>query len=116
GCVSLKRVKTTQLVPGMRLAEDIILPKTTVTLIGAGTELSIEMIRRIESLGLESVGIDETQAHSRDETERQLLPVPARNHKRMIIAAEELIKISDDQSLEEQAIRGLADDILNQGE
>ena len=112
----MKRVKTTQLVPGMRLAEDIILPKTTVTLIGAGTELSIEMIRRIESLRLESVGIDETQAHSRDETERQLLPVLARNHKRMIIAAEELIKISDDQPLEEQAIRGLADDILNQVE
>ena len=57
----MKRIKTTQLVPGMRLAEDIILPKTNVTLIGAGTELSIEAIRRIENLGIEAVGIDETK-------------------------------------------------------
>ena len=56
--VNLKRIKTTQLVPGMRLAEDIILPKTNVTLIGAGTELN-RGNPRIENLGIEAVGIDD---------------------------------------------------------
>ena len=112
----MKRVKTTQLVPGMRLAEDIFLPNTTVTLIGAGTELSIEMIRRIEGLGIETVGIDETQEHSRDEKERQLLPILARNHERMITAVEELINIAVEQPIEEEAVRSLADDLLSQVE
>lgn len=112
----MKRIRTTQLVPGMRLAEDIILPKTTVTLIGIGTELSVEMIRRIESLGIESVGIDETQSNTKDETEQQLIPILTRNHERVVTAVEELINSSGKQPLEEQVVRGLADDLLSQVE
>src|SRR5690554_1253878 len=100
----------------MRLAEDIILPKTTVTLIGIGTELSVEMIRRIESLGIESVGIDETQSNTKDETEQQLIPILTRNHERVVTAVEELINSSGKQPLEEQVVRGLADDLLSQVE
>ncbi|NLY88314.1 MAG: HD-GYP domain-containing protein [Firmicutes bacterium] len=112
----MKRIRTTQLVPGMRLAEDIFLPNTTVTLIAAGTELSIEMIRRIKSLGIESVGIDETKGDSKDETERRLIPILARNHERMITAVEKLIISSAEQPLEEEAVRSLAGDLLSQVE
>ncbi|HHU81909.1 MAG TPA: HD domain-containing protein [Firmicutes bacterium] len=112
----MKRIKTTQLVPGMRLAEDIILPKTNVTLIGAGTELSIEAIRRIENLGIEAVGIDETKEDSKDETERQLIPILAENHERAITAVEEMINLSTEQPLEEEMVHGLADDLMSQVE
>jgi putative nucleotidyltransferase with HDIG domain len=113
----LKRIKTSQLVPGMWLAEDIFLPNTTVTLIGAGTELTLEMVRRIESLGIETVKIDEEEEARREEKERQLLPVLAEKHERAISAVEELInKPSAEQSLEEETVRSLADELLSQVE
>ena len=113
----MKRIKTSQLVPGMWLAEDIFLPNTTVTLIGAGTELTLEMVRRIESLGIETVKIDEEEEARREEKERQLLPVLAEKHERAISAVEELInKPSAEQSLEEETVRSLADELLSQVE
>ncbi|NLZ44518.1 MAG: HD domain-containing protein [Clostridia bacterium] len=112
----MKRIKTSQLTPGMWLAEDIFLPNTTVTLIGAGTELTLEMIRRIESLGIETVRIDEAEEEKKDEKERQLLPILAEKHERVISAVEELIDPSADQSFEEETVRNLADDLLSQVE
>jgi len=112
----LKKIKVSHLVPGMRLAEDIFLPNTTVTLIGANTDLSVEMIKRIEALGILEVAIDETEENSKDEKEKKLIPILIKNHERAVTAVEEIIKPSSEYPLEEQVIRGLANDLLAQVE
>lgn len=113
----MKKIKVTQLVPGMRLAEDIFLPNTNVILIGANKELTVDVIRRIEAMGISEVSItEETEEDSKEEKEKQLIPLLMKNHERAVSAVEEIIKPSSDYPLEEQVIRGLADDLLAQVE
>lgn len=109
----MRTLKVINLVPGMILGQDVLLPKSGATLLAANTILSDEMIRRIEAFQIREVVIKDTVS-TEEEEESKLLPILSKQHHQAIAAVEELITGTKDYPLEERVVQGLVSDLLEQ--
>ena len=78
----MKAVKVDKLIPGMVLAQDVLISRTGVTLIPVNTLLTVEMIRRIASFNIDEVYISEPRKSNKEKDEEILAPVMAQTHHR----------------------------------
>lgn len=111
----MRTIKAINLVPGMILGQDVLLPQSDATLLAVNTILSDEMIRRIEAFQIREVVIKD-MVSTEEEKESKLLPILGKQHHQAITAAEELIAGTKDHLLEERVVQGLVSDLLEQME
>lgn len=111
------RIKVDQLTPGMVLAQDVLIPRTGVTLLPSSTTLTMEMIRRIGHFNIDEVYIAPMEKSDKEKNEEILAPVMAETHEKSVAVVEQLITNYDtnDQSGYSQAVLdGLVGDLLEQ--
>lgn len=111
------RIKVEQLTPGMVLAQDVLIPRTGVTLLPSSTTLTMEMIRRIGHFNIDEVYIAPMEKSDKEKNEEILAPVMAETHEKSVAVVEQLITNYDtnDQSGYSQAVLdGLVGDLLEQ--
>lgn len=112
----MKAVKVDKLIPGMVLAQDVLISRTGVTLIPVNTLLTVEMIRRIASFNIDEVYISEPRKSNKEKDEEILAPVMAQTHHHAVAAVEDIVTNYGEHLFEEQAISGLVGDLLDQVE
>ena len=112
----MKLIKVKNLVPGMMLAQDVLIPGTGVILLSENTALTVEMIRRITSFNIEEVLITEGQKSSEEKDEEILVPIMVKSHQRAIEVVEDIITNYGEYAHEEQVIRGVVGELLEQVE
>jgi len=101
----------------MVLAQDILIPRTGVTLLPSSTTLTMEMIRRIGHFNIEEVYIDTPEKSDKEKNEEILAPVMAETHEKSVAVVEKIITNFDnnDQTGYNQAVLdGLVGDLLEQ--
>ncbi len=108
----MKAVKVDKLVPGMILAQDVLIPRTAVTLLPSNAVLTVEMIRRIASFNINEVFIAELQKSEEEKAEERLAPVMAQAHENAVNAVREIVTNPEDRLLEEPIIAGLVGELL----
>ncbi len=112
----MKAIKVKNLVPGMVLSQDVLIPGTGVILLSENTVLNVEMIRRITSFNIEEVLITEGLKSSEEKDEEILAPIMAKSHQRAIEVVEDIITNYGEYAHEEQVIKGVVGDLLEQVE
>lgn len=112
----VQTIKVDQLVPGMILAQDVLIPRTGVTLLPMKTVLTMEMIRRIRSFNIEEIYIKVPEKTDKEKNEEILAPVMAETHEKSVAAVERFITNFRKDSFTQEAIDGLVGDLLEQVE
>ena len=112
----VQTIRVGQLVPGMILAQDVLIPRTGVTLLPMNTVLTMEMIRRIASFNIEEVYIKVPERSDKEKNEEILAPVMAETHEKSVAAVEKVITNFRKDSFTQEAIDGLVGDLLEQVE
>ncbi|NLM37650.1 MAG: HD-GYP domain-containing protein, partial [Firmicutes bacterium] len=112
----MQTIRVGQLVPGMILAQDVLIPRTGVTLLPMNTVLTMEMIRRIGSFNIDEVFIKEPQISDKEKNEEILAPVMAESHEKSVAAVERVITNFRKDRFTQEAIDGLVGDLLEQVE
>lgn len=112
----MQRIRVGSLVPGMILAQDVLIPRTGVTLLPMNTVLTMEMIRRIGSFNIDEVYIKVPERSNKEKNEEILAPVMAETHEKSVAAVEQVITNFRKDSLTQEAIEGLVGDLLEQVE
>ena len=108
----MKAVKVDKLIPGMVLAQDVLVPSTGVTLLPSNAVLTLEMIRRITSFNISVVFIADPQKSEEEKTEEILAPAMAQAHENVVAAVRDIVTNPEDQLFEEQIIAGLVGELL----
>ncbi|HHU52283.1 MAG TPA: HD domain-containing protein [Firmicutes bacterium] len=112
----MRTIKTTNLVPGMVLGQDVLFPRTGATLVSAGTKLTFDLIRRIESFGIREVIIMQSGKTQQEAKEEELLPVFTEYHDRVITTANEIFTNSEQQPVQARVVKNLVSELLEQVE
>lgn len=112
----MQTIRVGQLVPGMILAQDVLIPRTGVTLLPMNTVLTMEMIRRINSFSIDEVYIKVPERSDKEKNEEILAPVMAETHEKSVAAVERVITNFRKDSFTQEAIDGLVGDLLEQVE
>lgn len=112
----MKSVKVDKLIPGMVLAQDVLISRTGVTLLPANTVLTLEMIRRVTSFNINEVFIADPQKSEEEKVEEMLAPVMAQAHQNAVDAVQNIVTNHEAQLFEEQVIVGLVGELLEQVE
>ena len=87
----MQTIRVGQLIPGMILAQDVLIPRTGVTLLPMNTVLTMEMIRRISSFHIDEVYIKEPERSDKEKNEEILVPVMA-SHEKSVAALKESLR------------------------
>lgn len=112
----MRTIKTFNLVPGMVLGQDILFPRTGATLVSAGTKLTFELIRRIESFDIKEVIVTQSGKTRQEAKEEELLPVFTEYHDRVITTANEIFANSEQHPIEGRVLQELVSELLEQVE
>ena len=108
--------KVDQLIPGMVLAQDVLIPRTGVTLLSVNTKLTVEMIRRIGYFDINTVYVAAQEKSDKEKNEEILAPVMAETHDKSVAAVENFITNYDQDRFTQQILDGLVGDLLEQVE
>ncbi|HHT48383.1 MAG TPA: HD-GYP domain-containing protein [Firmicutes bacterium] len=111
------RIKVDQLTPGMVLAQDVLIPRTGVTLLPSSTLLTMEMIRRIGHFNIEEVYISVSEKSDKEKSEEILAPVMAETHQKSVAVVEKFITNFDhyeESDYTKAVLDGLVGDLLEQ--
>lgn len=100
----------------MVLGQDVLFPRTGATLVSAGTKLTFDLIRRIESFGIKEVIVMQSEKTRQEEKEEELLPVFTEYHDRVITTANEIFTSSEQQPIEARVVKDLVSELLEQVE
>lgn len=100
----------------MVLGQDVLFPRTGATLVSAGTKLTFDLIRRIESFGIKEVIIIQSGKTRQEAKEEELLPVFTEYHDRVITTANEIFTNSEQQPIEARVVEDLVSELLEQVE
>lgn len=112
----MRATKIDQLLPGMVLAQDVLIPRTGVTLLAVNTKLTMEMIRRIGHFGIDTVYVTAPEKSDKEKNEEILAPVMAETHDKSVAVVEKYITTYDQNLFTQQILEGLVGDLLEQVE
>lgn len=110
-----REVKTSTLIPGMVLAQDVM-QSSGAYLLQKGTVLSGPAIRKLENWDIQEVLVEEPEGEHKDEIEAKLRPEMSRSHQRTVNLMERVLTKGSEDLLETEAIRGAVGEIMSQVE
>lgn len=109
--MALKTVKTSALIPGMVIGQDI-LQTSGAFLMQQGTVLSQAAIRNLEKWDIQEVSIEEPNGEEKEELEAKLRPEMERSHASTINLMEKVL--TSGESLETEKVQGAVGELMNQ--
>jgi HD-GYP domain-containing protein (c-di-GMP phosphodiesterase class II) len=110
----LRTVKTSALMPGMLLGQDVLQPSGAF-LLQKGTVLTKAAINKLRNWDIPEVVIEEpNKGEQKDELEAKLRPEMSRSHARTVGLMERVLTRGAEEAIETEVVRSAVGEIMNQ--
>lgn len=111
----LKTVKTSTLLPGMVLGQDVF-QSSGAYLLQKSAVLNEASIRKLVTWGVDQVLVEEARGAQKEELEEKLRPEVTRTHARTIDQTEKIFNLTDTEILQAGSVRLIVGELMDQVE